>query len=167
MKKPEKLPKDIVDLLLKRLNDEFTAYYFYRSASNWCKGAGFFKAGSYFAKESEDELSHAKGIEDFLVDWNVTPELPTIAKPEVNFTGIGSIIEKAYKLEYDLYEEYEDTSVKILKLGDVCSFDFLQKYRGIQTASVAEYSDMINVLDGVDEKDKFKILLLEETLFGE
>ena len=66
MIKPEKLPKDVVNLLLERLNDEFKAYYFYRSATNWCKNVGYFKAAEFFAKESEDELAHAKKIEDYL-----------------------------------------------------------------------------------------------------
>ena len=166
MKKPERLPKEIVDLLLPRLNDEFKAYYTYRSASNWCKNVGFEKAASYFAKESEDELSHAKGIESFLVDWNVTPDLPKIDKPILEFSGLADVIQKAYDMEYALYVAYEDTSAKVFKTGDLCVFDFLQAYRGIQTKSVAEYSDMINILDGVDEKDKFKLLLLEEKLFG-
>ena len=65
MKTPESLPENIVALLLPRLSDEFTAYYTYRAASNWCKNVGFMVAAEYFAKESADELSHAKRIEDF------------------------------------------------------------------------------------------------------
>jgi ferritin len=53
----------------------------------------------------------------------------------------------------------------IFKTGDLCVFDFLQFYRKTQTESVAQYSDMLNILDGVDVSDKFKMLLLEETLF--
>jgi len=165
MKKPVKLSDEVVNLLLPRLSDEFKAYYFYRSASNWCKNVGFFIAAEYFAKESNDELEHAKGIENFLVDWNISPKLPTIDAPEINFGGLAEIIDAAYKLEYDLYEEYEDTSAKIFKTGDLCVFDFLQKYRSIQQVSVAEYSDMINMLEGVDVKSKFEMIMLEKKLF--
>lgn len=165
MKKPNTLPKEIVNLLLPRLQDEYTAFIFYRSASNWCKGVGFNKAADYFAKESTDELEHAKGIENFLVDWNVIVKLPEIDTPTVEFKSLVEVIEKAYDLEYSLYESYEDTSVKIFKTNDLCVFDFLQKYRGIQTQSVAEYSDMLNMLEGV-EPTKFNLLLLEENLFA-
>jgi ferritin len=165
MKKPNVLPKESVDMLLPRLEDETKAFYFYRSASNYCKNVGYFKAAEFFAKESADELEHAKGIEDFLVDWNVTPDLPVIEKPELKFKGLAEIIEKAYNLEYDLYVEYEETSAKIFKTGDICVFDFLQKYRHIQTASVAEYSDKINMLDGEDTNSKFEMLMLEKKLF--
>jgi ferritin len=167
MKKPEKLSKEIVDLLLPRLNDEYFAFYAYRAMSNWCQGVGFVKAASYFKAESDDELTHARGIEDFLTLWNVIPELPKVDKPELEFSGLVDAIGKAYQIELDLYEAYEDTSAKILKTGDVCVFDFLQKYRDIQVKSVGEYSDMLNVLEGVDTKSKFELLMLEENLFGE
>jgi ferritin len=164
--KPEVLPKEIVDLLLPRLSDEFKAYYFYRAAANWCKGVGFMKAGAFFHNESDDELEHAKKIEDFFVDWNVDPDLPVIAKPQIKFKSLMEVIEKAYEMEYKLYEAYEETSVRVFKTNDLCTFDMLQFFRGIQTKSVAEYSDMLNILDGVS-CNKFEMLQLEETLFGD
>lgn len=166
MKKPEKLSQPVVNLLLPRLQDEFNAAYFYRSASNWCKNVGYFKAAAFFSKESEDEFGHAKKIEDYLVDWNVTPALPTIPKPTLDFASIEQVIIMAYEMEYDLYENYEDTSMKIFKIGDLCVFDFLQQYRMKQKDSVAEYSDKLNVLEGTNTSSKFEMLMLEENLFG-
>jgi len=163
---PVQLPEEVISLLLPRLSDEFKAYYFYRSASNWCKNVGFMKAAEFFAKESTDELAHAKKIEDYLIDWNVVPDLPVIEKPTLMFMGLTDIIGKAYDIEYALYEEYEDTSAKIFKIGDLCVFDFLQDYRVKQKEAVAEYSDMINKLLGVNTGSKFELLMLEENLFG-
>lgn len=60
MIKPGKISNDIVQLLQKRLQDEYNAFYLYRSASNWCQNVGFFKAAAFFKAESEDELVHAK-----------------------------------------------------------------------------------------------------------
>ena len=53
-------------------------------------------------------------------------------------------------MEYELYENYEETSIKIMKSGDVCAFDLLQFFRNQQTTSVGECSDMINKLDGIN-----------------
>jgi len=166
MLKPNKLDQAIVNLLLPRLKDELTAFYFYRAVSNWCKEVGYLKAGAFFHGESEDENGHAKGIENYLVDWNVIPNLPPLSVPELTFTSILDVIEKAYEIEYALYEAYEETSAEIFKLGDICTFDFLQTYRGIQTKSVAEYSDKLNILEGTNTDSKFEMLMLEETLFG-
>jgi ferritin len=165
MKKPETLTPEVLGLITPRLKDEFSAAYFYRSAANWCKNVGFNKAAAFFEAESTDELAHAKAIEDFLVDWNVSFPLPLPTVPPTTFANIGDVIQKAYDIEYELYEAYEDTSAKIFKTGDLCVFDFLQKFRTIQTKSVAEYSDMINKLEGCIVGDKFQMLVLEETLF--
>jgi ferritin len=165
MNKPEKLSQEIVNLLLPRLQDEYNAFYLYRSASNWCKNVGYFKAAEFFKAESDDELSHAKKIEDYLTDWNVTPILPTVNKPVLSFKNLGEVIQAGYNAEYKLYGEYEDTSLKIFKLGETCTFDFLQFFRETQTKSVAEYSDKLNMLDGCDVNSKFEMLLLEKKLF--
>lgn len=165
MRKTEKLSKEVVALLTPRIGNEYKAFYHYTAATNWCKNVGFDKAAEFFAKEAQDELEHAKGLEDYLVSWNITPELPTIEKPKVEFSGLDEVIDMSYSLEYSLYEDYEDTSAKIFKTGDLCVFDFLQKYRTIQKDSVAEYSDKINMLEGVNTKSKFEMLMLEKKLF--
>jgi len=162
--KPHSLDKGVVDLLAPRHLDEMDAFYFYRAASNWCQGVGYFKAAAFFAAESQDELEHAGKIEKDLVDWNITVPLPSVPKPQVDFSGLLEVLEEAYKIEYDLYEAYEETSKKLFNM-DLCTFDFLQQFRLIQTKSVAEYSDKLNLLEDVDGKDKFKLLLLEEKLF--
>lgn len=124
MKTPEKLSIQVVNLLLPRLQDELNAFYFYRSAANWCKNVGYFKAGEFFSEESETELKHAKAIENYLVDWNVTPDLPNVLKPTLEFRNLVDVITQAYDMEYKLYEAYEETSMRIFKIGDLCVFDF-------------------------------------------
>jgi ferritin len=161
--KPNKLDKAVVDLLLPRLNDEYKAFYMYRAASNWCKNVGYFVAAEFFANESKDELKHAKKIENYLVDWNITPELPMIDRPVLEYRSLVDVIKDAYTIEYDLYEAYETTSMEVFK-KDLCVFDFLQEFRMIQKESVAEYSDKLNMLEGVDG-NKMNLLLIEHKLF--
>ena len=150
--------------MLPRLEDEYNAFYFYRAASNWCQGVGYFKAAEFFAKESEDELGHAKKIETYLVDWNVNPALPSLPKPGINFDGLLDVIEKAYRMEYELYESYESTSMTLFNM-DLCVFDFFQEFRTLQKNAVAEYSDKLNMLEGVTPAGKLEMLLLEKKLF--
>lgn len=165
MIKPEKLDQEVVSILLPLLTKELSHFYMYRSATNWANNVGFVKAGKYFAEESEEESGHAKKIEQYLVDWNITPSLPIITTPILEFTNLGELISHVYTKEYELYADYEDASVKIFEIGDICVFDFLQEFRKIQKDAVALYSDMLNKLDGVDVSNKFQMLLLEEKLF--
>lgn len=164
MKKPIQLPKAVVELIVPRIKDEYTAFYFYRAAANWCRDKAFFKAAEFFENEAVAETEHAKKLQDYVVDWNVLPDLSIIPAPPM-FSSLIDVIEKSYDLEYDLYEKYEDISMKIFEFPDLCTFDFLQHFRTIQRESVAEYSDMLNMLEGV-EPTKTNLLLLEKKLFA-
>lgn len=165
MSKAKTLPAGVLKILNERLKDEYYAFYLYKSIGNWCKNHGFDKAAEYFSAESSDELSHAKMIEDFIVLWNGTPNLPAISKPILEFESLAQIIDTAYDVEYELYEMYEKDSKDIFEMGDICTFDFLKFFREVQTKSVGEYADMKNILEGVDTSSKFEMLLLEKKLF--
>jgi len=163
IKTPKTLSDTTVKILTARLGDEYTAHYFYRNATNWCAGIGYLKAAAFFAQEAENELDHAKGLQKYLVDWNVMPLLPSI-KPNVTFTDLIDIINKAYALEYALFESYNADSKELFQ-SDLPTFDFLTTYRTGQTQSVIEYSDLLNAAELVDINNKFEILYFEQTYF--
>lgn len=162
--KPYKLEQEIVDLIVPRIGDEYKAFYHYKAAANWCKNVGYFKAAEFFEKESQNELTHAETLQKYLIDWNITPPLESIQGAKVEFKDLVELINESYSIEYQLYEDYEDTAAKVMKLGDVCTFNFLLPFNKIQQDSVAEYSDKLNMLEGV-EATKFNLLLLEKKLF--
>lgn len=162
---PKKLSDEVVRLLIPRIQTEYNVSYFYRSASNWCNDKGFMKAAKFFEDESNDEITHAKILIDYIVSWNVLFQLPKIEVPDWEFDSILDILQQAYNIEYQLYEDYEDTSGKVLKMGEFCTFDVLQKLRSIQNESVIAFSDKLNLLQGCDGADKFQMLLLEDKLF--
>jgi ferritin len=161
--KPYKLPEDITKMLSEKINDEYSAHYFYRQVANYCENVGYLKAAEYFKGEAEDELKHAEGLQKYLTDWNMQPALMDIAMPE-KVTGLVDAIEKAYKMEYALYSEYEEISGKILP-KDICTFDFLQAYRTIQRLAVAEYSTFLNQLETIDREDKNWVYEFEKRAF--
>lgn len=161
---PVKLPQDIANLLNERINDEYKAHYYYRQVANYCENVGYLKAAEYFKSESADELNHAEGLQKYLTDWNVQPKLEPVEPPQ-EVTGLVDAIEKAYELEYDLYEVYEEISMDIFKKNDLCTFDFLQQYRNIQRLSVAEYSTFLNQLETIDKADKNWVYEFEKRAF--
>lgn len=161
---PVKLPQDIANLLNERINDEYAAHYYYRQVANYCENVGFLKAAEYFKGEAADELTHSEGVQKYLTDWNVQPVLSPVEPPQ-KVSGLVDAIEKAYKMEYDLYEAYEEISMDIFKKNDLCTFDFLQQYRTIQRLTVAEYSTFLNQLETIDQTDKNWVYEFEKRAF--
>ena len=164
IKTPKTLAPDTVSKLTDRLKDEYGAHYFYRTAHNWCAGEGYLKAAEFFKKEADNELEHAEGIQKFLVDWNVIPSMPSI-KANINFTNLIDIVNKAYQIEYALFEAYIKDS-KELFASDLNVFDFLTGYRNGQNQSVIEYSDLLNAAMLVNVENNFEVLYFEQTYFN-
>jgi ferritin len=163
--KVKTLDQNIVKLLVDRMRTEFAVSHFYRSASNWCNDKGFMKAGKFFLDEAEDEITHAQILNKHINDWNVLFSLPEVESPDYLFDNLLDILNQAYVIEYGLYEDYNETSVKVFQMGDIATFDILQKLRAIQNESVIVFSDKLNIADGVDANDKFQMLMIEDKLF--
>lgn len=155
-----KLGQEAVTELTDRIKDEYTAHYFYVNAANWCRDMNYKKATAFFEAEAVTELEHAKGVEDYMTDFNIIPVMPA-AETKRTFTSLPQIVREAYKLELDLMKKYNATSAKLFT-SDLTTFDFLQTYRVGQKESVVEYNDLINALELVDENDKFQVLYFEQ-----
>lgn len=159
---PVKLQQSAKDLIEQRIKDEYTAFYFYRNAANWCNEKNYKKAYVFFNAESENELSHAKKLEDFLVSWNI---IPNIDKTETvyEFSSLYDVVNKAYEIEYNLYKKYNENSKEFISMGEFSVYDFIGEFRKIQMESVAEYSDMLNALNLINIENNFEVLYFEQT----
>jgi ferritin len=158
-----KLDSKTVQILTDRLKDEYIAHYYYRAAANWCQDMNYKKAAEFFNNEADDELVHAKGIQEYMTDFNIIPVIPQ-APTSHNFDSLVDIIYGAYKVELALMKEYNKNSQELFS-SDITTFDFLKKYRKIQKGAVVEYNDLINAIDLVDKTDKFQVLYFEQTYF--
>ena len=154
----------VIQILIARIKDEYTAHYYYRAAANWCQDMNYKKAAEFFKNEADDELGHAKQLQEYMVDFNVQPDIPQ-AETTHNFSNLIEIVQGAYKMELDLMMKYNKSSQAIF-VEDLTTFDFLTEFREIQKGAVVEYNDLINASNLVDKTDKFQVLYFENTYFG-
>ena len=161
---PKTLNDAVINAINARISDELTAHYFYNAAHNWCSDKNYKNATSFFAEETSNELEHAQKLQKYLVDWNATPLLENVTM-NFEFTSLPDIIEKAYKLELDLLDNYVKDSQSIFGI-DLTTFDFLQEFRKIQNDSVIEYSDLLAGLELIDVNSKLDILHYDELYLG-
>lgn len=161
---PKTLESKIVNMLNDAIASEYAAHYFYRYATNWCKGVNYPSAAAFFEKEAAAELEHAEKLQKYLVDWNCDPILPAV-KFSGKFDSLIDVVNKAYAIEFDLGEKYNEISVDIFSMH-LPTFDFLQEFREIQTQSIAEYSDLLNAAQLIDVNNKLDLLHYEERYFN-
>ena len=158
-----KLSSKTIKILTDRIKDEYTAHYFYRAATNWCRDKNYKKAAEFFSNEADDELTHAKKIQEYMTDFNIIPQIPQ-APIDHKFDNLIEIVHGAYKMELGLMKAYNKDSQDLFS-EDITTFDFLTEFREIQKGAVVEYNDLINGSELVDTKDKFQVLYFEQTYF--
>ena len=158
-----KLPSKTIKLLTERIKDEYTAHYYYRAATNWCQDMNYKKAAEFFKNEAIDELGHAEKLQEYMVDFNIQPDIPQ-APTKHSFSNLIDIIHGAYKMELQLMKDYNSNSTEIFT-EDITTFDFLTEFREIQKGAVVEYNDLINASNLINKNDKFQVLYFENTYF--
>lgn len=162
--RPNTLPSEVESKLNARIGDEYTAHYFYRNAANWCRNANYKNAAAFFEAEAMSELEHAKGLQDYLTQWNLIPAIPS-APTSRSFSSLPQIINEAYGLEYGLFEKYS-TDQEDIRAVHPATFNFIQGYVNIQNEAVGEYSDLLNALTLIDIDKKLDVLFFETEYFG-
>jgi ferritin len=161
---PSMLPEEIFAAFNERIGDEYAAHYFYRNAANWCRNANYKKATAFFEAEANSELDHAKGLQDYLTQWNMIPAIPAAATSHA-FNGLAEIIGKAYQMEYALLLKYSQNQQEFLGTHPA-TFNFVQGYVNTQNDAVGEYSDLLNALQLVNAENKLDLLIFEDKYFG-
>lgn len=145
--------------------DELDAEYFYLSASNYCKNVGYEGGAKFFLAEAKDEKSHYQRHADYLTGWNTIPALPMIEQPEMAFSSLTDILEKAYGMEFSLCNSYNVRTGKMLSGSFYTTFDHLTKFRKIQKKAVIEYADLLNQIKLIGD-NQFGIYYFDKTVLG-
>lgn len=139
---PNKLNEKAVSLLTDRIKDEYTAHYFYRAAANWCFNVNYKKAAAFFDAESSSELEHAKGLQKYMDDWNVMPQIPS-APTEHNFNGGDETEIDGFEIKISFFDHeggYEFGYLDVEIEGDTFQLEMMQDATGVGLYSQVTYS---------------------------
>lgn len=160
----KQLKPAIVTELSLRLMNEQKASLFYNLAANWCSMKGYEGGAKYFAKEAMEEQEHFQELSKYITDMNSMPSLSAISVNE-SFESLCDIVEKAYEIEADLLEAYNQTS-KNCMTEDFTTFEYLKKFRDIQRESVIRYSTLVNQIELLNENNKFDVFYFDKEVLA-
>ena len=161
---PKTLDASIVSALESRLKDEYTAHLIYKNAANWCKNVGYVKAGAFFEAEAADELTHAQKLQDYMIQWNILPQIPVATVPNT-MKSLIDCVNASYTFEYGLLQSYSQIQLEVEGMHPA-TFNFVQEFVDIQNHSVGVFSDLLNALVLVDYNNKLDLLMFEDKYFG-
>ena len=80
-----------------QIKEEIYSSYLYLSMSSYAKSKGFDGFSNWFFVQSKEEMDHAMGFFNFLLDRNGKVELLSIPKPPDNFGSPLNLFEEGTK----------------------------------------------------------------------
>lgn len=132
-------------LLSEQLRMENFAFYFYFSAYQYCNSrkVALPSIASFFYKQYNEELTHAKGIIDFANQAGLDIKFEELSLERTNYKSHVEVFELSLKYEELTFEHI----LKIYKAAeenhDYALTQFLDAYVDEQVKSVKEFSDYL------------------------
>lgn len=139
------ISKEIIDLLLYRIQQEQYGSKVYESMALWLANESYMNCAKVWKKFADEELEHAELAKEYLLSFNVMPELMKIEEPPNAFTSLEDIIQKTFDLEVEVTEQCLTLTSKAMELQDWTLFALGQKYNEIQRIEMNEVYSLVDV----------------------
>lgn len=94
-----KIPTKVVEELNRQYNHEAAASRSYTALSVWCAARNFSGFADYFAKQAQEEMTHAHKILKHLLDRGLAPELAALPAPKQEFRTLLEVAHQAQAME--------------------------------------------------------------------
>ena len=135
--------------------------------SNWCDCYGYYDAKEVFRKYADEEMKHARKLEDYIIDQNGTAKPLQLTVPQYEFMSLLDVIKVAYEHEKSITDSYKLVLNIAQEEKDQKSYSFLQWYITEQIEEENKFGDILITaqrLGILDSTTGIEMLKLEELL---
>lgn len=151
----------VIETLQFRIQQEKQSSYLYEQMHLWLNNIGMTKSASLWKKYSEEELKHAQWSADYLMSFDVLPELRDLEAPISTFKDLQDVVQQTYDHEVDVSQQCLKLAETAMKESDFMLFTLAQKYNAEQV----EEMDKVNTL--LDFMKLSSDMLVIDTYIGE
>lgn len=157
------MKKEAIELLQWRIQQEQQSSKIYEQMAYVLEDKSFFGAAKLWKKYAAEELEHAEWAADYLLSFNVTPELRKLEQPVNDYPCLVDIINATLEHETLITQQCNDLVTKAQELGDhnLCTLGL--KYCEEQINEMAKAYNLVTLLDTFGT-DKIALKLLDEQL---
>jgi len=137
--------EEVIKLLNYRIQQEQYSSKVYEQMSAWLQNASFLNSSKIWAKFASEELTHAELAKDYLLSFNIMPELMVIEEAPNDFKDIKEIIQATFDHEVMVTEQCLALTSKAMDLKDWTLFALGQKYNEIQRVEMDEVYNLVDI----------------------
>lgn len=139
------ITQEVIDLLNYRIQQEQYSSKVYEQMALWLSNASYVNSAKVWSKFASEELEHAEIAKEYLLSFNVMPELMVIEEPVNDFKDLKDIIQKTFDHEVLVTEQCLDVTNKALGWKDWTLFALGQKYNEIQRIEMDEVYSLVDI----------------------
>jgi ferritin len=160
----ELISKKTIDLLNFRINQEQMVSKNYEQMYLWLQNEGYFNAAQVWKKNYEDELKHASWAKDYLLSFNIMPELDIISESENVFNSFEEIAQKTLKFETETTMQCRALAKHALEEGDYNLLVLANKYNEEQIEEMGLIYDILDIIKLSSDKLIVEMYIKENIL---
>jgi ferritin len=146
------ITQKIVDLLNYRIQQEQYSSKIYEQMYLFLQNESYINSAKVWKKFAEEELEHAELAKEYLMSFNIMPELMVIEEPINDFKDLVDIIQKTYDHEVIVTQQCLDLTNKAMELKDWTLFALGQKYNEIQRIEMDEVNTLMDIAKMTTDK---------------
>jgi len=153
MKLKKLISDDIEGMLNKAVQHERTNVQLYAAMYSWLVENGFNNAGKALLKWSDEEMTHAHKVEEYVDDRNAKIIIPALDKPQTEFKNIMEVLMLTFEREVGTEEVYKVLSTKSLREGDRPTFSFCEWFINEQREEIVKIRKIIDYANLLGENN--------------
>jgi ferritin len=132
-------------LLNEQVGHEFSAFLQYVGISTWMDAEALPELSKYFAKQADEERSHAMKMIQFLNDTDQEVAIPGIPEPKNQFKSVEEAIQLAYDQEVRVTEQIKAIYNAASDANDRITQNFLQWFLEEQVEEMASMDTLLKI----------------------
>lgn len=98
----------VQDAINEQINNELSASYSYLAMSAYCERQNFLGCARWLRMQSQEEYGHGMKLFDFLLARNGHVRLKSIPEPNIEFTSIAGVFERASEQEEQVSQQIDN-----------------------------------------------------------
>ena len=156
------LSKAVQDALNKQVRDELYSAYLYLSMAAYFETQSLPGFATWMRAQSEEEVSHAMKLFDFVNERGGRVELHAIEKPPVEFESPRDVFEMTYEHEQKVTSLIHNLYEVALEEDDYAAQVMLHWFIDEQVEEEDNVSQILDTLERIGDKDQGLIMLDRE-----
>lgn len=141
------LKPEIVNILNKQIFNEFQSAQIYFGMASCVDGKGLTNFGKLFLKYGGEEMGHMKKIQEYMMDKNCKPIIPSLPEVKQEYADIRDVLTAALEHEIQVTSNWNGIAETALKASDHTTYHLSKWFLEEQTEEENKFRDLLDLLD--------------------